>query len=127
MMQPRFKFVENMPRQDSSGWILQVFDQKYNLEIDIMINKTCEIHNSLLIKEYCDMDKRFHKIMLFLKKWNNGLSSHNFDKLNNFTIGLMLIAFMQREKMMPNLQAMSQNHINLMRTESVTKTDYEII
>ena len=59
-----------MPRADKSGWILRFKDTLYNIEIDIMVNKTSEVLNSMLVLEYARMDKRFHKLALFLKKWS---------------------------------------------------------
>ena len=41
-----------MPRADKSGWILRFKDQKYDIQIDIMVNKTSEIYNSMLVLEY---------------------------------------------------------------------------
>ena len=38
-----------MPRLDKSGWILRLTDLKYEIDIDIMINKISEVLNSNLI------------------------------------------------------------------------------
>jgi len=59
-----------MPRQDQSGWILQFEDTKYKMDIDIMINKTSEVLNSMLILQYATIDKRFHQLALVIKEWN---------------------------------------------------------
>jgi hypothetical protein len=40
-----------------------------------------------------------------LKSWNNHISNKDYDRLNNYSIYLMLIAYMQSEKILPNLQA----------------------
>jgi len=41
-----------MPRLDKSGWILKIKDTETNIDIDIMINKTSEVFNSMLIYQY---------------------------------------------------------------------------
>lgn len=105
----RYEFDQNMPRLDKSGWILQFNDKKLDLKIDIMVNKLSELHNSNLLRSYAKLDPRFLKIVHFLKhlnedkKVNENLTKKN--KLNNYSLCLMLIAFMQHEKLLPNLQA----------------------
>ena len=63
----RYRFQNNMPRADKSGWILRFTDQKYQIQIDIMVNKTSEIYNSMLVLEYALLDQRFHKLAIVLK------------------------------------------------------------
>lgn len=40
---PRYIIEPNMPRADSSGWILRFEDSKYCVKIDLMVNKISEI------------------------------------------------------------------------------------
>ena len=86
----------------SSGWILKLKDTKTNINIDLMVNKTCEVMNSSLIFEYSRIDSRLLKLIYVLKEWNHNPRSV-FNKLNHFSLIIMLIAFMQTEKMIPNL------------------------
>ena len=102
---PRYLIEPNMPRADSSGWILRFEDAKCQIKIDLMVNKISEIENSGLILNYCLIDERFRKLIYILKSWNNHISNKDFDRLNNYSIYLMLIAYMQKEKILPNLQA----------------------
>ena len=83
-----------MPRADSSGWILRFIDNKYLIKIDLMVNKISEIQNSGLILQYKLMDERFTKLVYILKKWNNSINNMNYDRLNNYSLYLMLIAYM---------------------------------
>ena len=76
----------------------------FNIDIDISINKPLEILNSQLISTYCLIDERFQKVALVLKNWNRGLASEKNDRLNSFSIYLLLLAFMLKEKYMINLQ-----------------------
>lgn len=56
-----------VPRQDSSGWILQIKDLQNDIHIDIMVNKTSEVINSALIFEYSRIDSRLNKLIHVLK------------------------------------------------------------
>ena len=104
----RYTISENMPRHDSTGWILSFKDNLTKISIDLMVNKTTEILNSFLILEYSRIDSRFLKLIYILKDWNH-CSHSKFHKFNNYSLILMLISFMQSKKMMPNLQARSEN------------------
>ena len=95
--------LQTTPRLDKSGWLLKLEDRKEKIFIDIMVNKISEVYNSNLISQYALIDNRFHKLAHIRKKWNNNVSENVNERLNNFTIYLMLIAFMQSEKMLPNL------------------------
>ena len=95
--------LQGTPRLDKSGWLLKLEDRHEDIHIDIMVNKISEVYNSQLISQYALIDNRFHKLAHILKKWNNKVSESVNDRLNNFSIYLMLIAYMQSEKMLPNL------------------------
>jgi DNA polymerase sigma len=41
-----------------------------NYDIDLMVNKTSEVLNSELVREYAQLDERFMKIAHILKAWN---------------------------------------------------------
>jgi len=82
------------------------------INIDIMVNKTSEIKNSELIREYCLLDARFRKVVHILKKWNNCISESPHKHLNNFSLYLMVIAFMQSRRMLPNLHALAGRQNN---------------
>ena len=100
----------------SAGHLLQYYDNELDMEIDIMMNKTSELYHSNMLLQYAMIDHNFLKIAHFLKAWNNkivkGKKSKN-KRLNNFSIYLMLIAFMQREKLLPNLQALAKMNQNI--------------
>jgi DNA polymerase sigma len=105
---PRYDI--DYPRCDNSGWILQVKDLKYGIDIDIMVNKTAEIENSLLIMEYVKLEPRLLKVIHFLKSKNKEFCPDKQYRLNSFSLYLMVIAFFQRIGLLPNLQAL--NHVN---------------
>ena len=96
--------TDSEPMAIASGWILKIKDTFTNMKIDLTVNKTCELLNSSLIMEYSKLDSRLLKLSYVLKKWNHNPNSvHN--KFNQYSVILMLIAFMQSKKMIPNLQA----------------------
>ena len=98
-----------MPRKDSSGWILRFKDEATQIDVDVMVNKYSELQNSMLVREYTSIDARFSKLIQILKLWNKSLTTEVFDRLNNFTIYLMLIGFMQNEGLLPNLQMFAKS------------------
>jgi len=101
----RYSIEDSMPRLDSAGYILKIRDKVENIDIDIAVNRSVEIHNSMLLKEYCKLDERLHKLIYTLKYWNKETFKEDkpYMHLNNFTICLMIISYMQKEKMLPNL------------------------
>ena len=50
------------------------------------------------------MDERFRKVALVLKSWNRGTEASKNNRLNSFSIYLLLLAFMLEFKYMINLQ-----------------------
>ena len=91
-----------------------------------MMNKTSELYHSNMLLQYAMVDPNFLKIAHFLKAWNNELAkgpNHWSKRLNNFTIYMMLIAFMQREKILPNLQALAKmnKHVIIQQLDTAPK------
>ena len=90
----RYVVDADMPMLIKPGWILRLKDTSTDISIDIMVNKTSEVLHSMLILQYSMMDSRFLKIVHILKQWNRCLSEKRSSRLNNFSLYLMLIAFM---------------------------------
>ena len=108
----RYAFENSYPVRMKSGFILQVKDTFLDIKIDFMINRRSEVLNSLLLLEYCQLDSRFIKVAQTLKLWNQSVSPYKHERLNNYSLYLMLIAYMQYKGILPNLQdkaASSQN------------------
>ena len=59
--------------------------------------------NSELINTYCMMDERFHKVALVLKNWNRGIDPSKNNRLNSFSIYMLLLAFMLENRYMIDL------------------------
>ena len=53
-----------------------------------------EIKNSELIASYAAFDERFLKLALYIKIWNKQHFPDKMQRLNSFSIYLMLIAYL---------------------------------
>ena len=74
------------------------------IDVDLSINRNLEILNTTLILTYCLFDERYRKIAMVLKIWNRNLKVKNkWDRLNSFSMYLLLLAFMLQEKYLPNI------------------------
>lgn len=102
--------VSQEPMHIQSGFLLSLTDEKYGIEVDISVNKVLEIMNSKLIHAYSSFDERFLKLALYLKQWNKENFPNRQKRLNSFSVILMLIAFLQHRKVLPNLQALATEH-----------------
>ena len=87
----------------SSGILLSFTDLHSQIEVDLSINKVLEIKNSELITAYAAFDERFLKLALFIKIWNKQHFPDKMQRLNSFSIYLMLIAFLQSRGILLNL------------------------
>ena len=65
-----------------------------------------EVFNTQLISQYSALDERLVKIIIYLKHLNSAYKLLPGMKrvLNNYSLCLMVIAFFQRKKLLPNLQ-----------------------
>jgi DNA polymerase sigma len=86
-----------------SGYKLSFKDAECHLDVDIMLNKVSEVHQSNLILQYALISPEFVKLAIYLKLWNKTLGDVQ-SRLNSFSITLMLVAFMQNINLLPNLQ-----------------------
>ena len=77
-----------------SGFMLKLKDEQFNADIEIQVNKVIELKNTQLIYTYALMDRRFLKLALLLKKWNQKKFPDHKTRLNSYSIVLMLIAFL---------------------------------
>lgn len=90
--------------ETSFGLLMKITDMKYdNLEIELSVNKTLDAYNSALIRTYALIDSRFHKLALILKDWNKASFKDKKTRMNSYSIVLMLIAYLQYEKILPKL------------------------
>jgi len=99
----RYAFENAYPIRMKSGFILQVTDTLLDIKIDFMINRRSEVLNSMLLLEYCQLDPRFIKVAQTLKQWNHSVSPYKHERLNNYSLYLMLIGYMQYKGILPNL------------------------
>jgi DNA polymerase sigma len=88
------------------GRLLQfeVAHRGMKIRVEICENKLLEVLNSKLIRSYCIFDPRFRQLAIYLKAWNKLLTPHKNDRLNSFSVCLLLLGFMIQNKYLPNLQ-----------------------
>jgi len=92
----------------SFGRLLTITDVKnYNYKIDISANKVLDLYNSHLLRTYALLDERFHIMALLIKSWNKKRFPSKIERLNSYSIVLMIIAFLQYEEVLPRLQQMA--------------------
>lgn len=90
----RFKTESDKIQLNSFGYLLQIKDKVYETDIDLSINKIIDPYNSMLIFTYAKLDQRFHKLALVLKYLNKQRFPEKNDRLNSYSIVLILIAFL---------------------------------
>jgi DNA polymerase sigma len=64
------------------------------IKVEITQGKILEVFNSLLLRSYCIVDSRYRQLAIFLKAWNKTLTADKNDRLNSFSICLLLLGFM---------------------------------
>ena len=74
------------------------------IECDLLVNRHLEMMNSHLLRQYCLLDKRFREAVLVLKRWNRESTTDKMERLNSFSLCLLLLAFMMHKGYLPNLQ-----------------------
>ncbi len=74
------------------------------MQIDISVQKIVDIYNTKLIRTYALIDHRFVKLALILKEWNKHHFKNNKERLNSYSMTLMLIAYLQHCNVLPRLQ-----------------------
>lgn len=111
-----------MPTKIKAGFLLSLKSLDQGLNIDITMNKRSEVLNSLLLLEYAQFDHRFHKLAVYLKHWNNNQHIKKTHRINNYSLVLMLIAYMQHIQILPNLQIFAK--VNKMVAKNVIVNDF---
>ena len=94
-----------------------------------MVNKNLEVYNSALILQYAKLDSRFRQVALYLKQWSNKYFAKK-TRLNNYSLYLMLIAYMQKKGLLPNLQALAgvntrQQQVSHQQTQGSEQPDIQ--
>jgi len=97
------KFSVDYPFAASYGWQLNVtYRGSAEVKLEIFVNKVVDAYNTWLVYTYAALDIRFLKLALVLKYINKQMFKEL--RLNSYSIIMMLIAYLQREKVLPCLQ-----------------------
>ena len=84
--------------------VVSMEEPVYRIKVDILVNKFLELKNSELIRTYCALDRRFRHVALVLKNWMHIQSPKKTDRLNSYSVYILLLAYMIEKQLMPNLQ-----------------------
>ena len=94
------------------------------MEVDILVNKYLEILNSQLIGKYCELDKRFREAALVLKHWMKLTDPDKSNRLNSFSVYMILLAYMIHKKYLPNLQQQKGSERQILTYEIQCKAKF---
>jgi DNA polymerase sigma len=66
------------------------------MDVDVTVNNILSVYNSQLIKTYCQVDERFHKLAIYLKYWakKNKIIGANRGYLSSYAWTLLIIGFL---------------------------------
>ena len=82
-------------------------------EIDISVNNLSGIENSLLVKNWCDMDDRFVPLARCIKHWakKRGINDRAKGTLSTYTILLQVVFLLQVKNVIPKFSTYAKPHI----------------
>jgi hypothetical protein len=73
------------------------------IKVDLLVNKYLEVLNSQLIGTYCKLDRRYMEAALCLKRIFKSMDPDKKNRLNSFSVYLLLLAFMIKDNYLPHL------------------------
>ena len=73
------------------------------IKVDLLVNKYLEVLNSQLIGTYCKLDRRYMEAALCLKRIFKSMADDKKNRLNSFSVYLLLLAFMIKDNYLPHL------------------------
>jgi len=74
------------------------------IKVDLLVNKYLEVLNSQLIGTYCKLDRRYMEAALCLKRIFKSMDPDDKkNRLNSFSVYLLLLAFMINDNYLPHL------------------------
>ncbi len=75
-------------------------------QVDLNINNLLGVFNTALISAYCNVDQRFQIMAVYLRSWAKQMeiigAANKY--LSSYALTLMIIAFLQKKNVLPNLQ-----------------------
>jgi DNA polymerase sigma len=106
-------YIRTLTDRIASAWvvrwastpIINIIDVN-DIQCDISINGVVAIENTKFLKAYCALDTRVQQLGVIVKAWakSNNLVDAANGSLNSYIFILMVIWFLQQEKIVPNLQ-----------------------
>lgn len=88
--------------------VLQMIHKKTGVELDVTIDGEDAKRNTQLLSMYVQADSRFAKLCKAVKGWASmsGIEGAKKQRLNSFSVCMLLIQYLQVVGVLPNLQAM---------------------
>lgn len=94
------RYTAKDPYTTTFGHLLEIYDSKFDIQIELTLNKIVEVYNSWLIYQYAVYDSRFQSLAILLKLWNKknfstaANNANKFIRLNSYSLTLMLVAYL---------------------------------
>ena len=97
--------------------IIKCINQDIGMEMDISLANLVAVENSLLLSTYSEIDIRAKHLGIALKTWakSRRIGNPATHTLSSYSYLILLIAFLQTERLLPNLQAAYDNEYRIMR------------
>ena len=96
--------------------------------VQLLLNKELERINSELLYTYVQLDSRVRHLCLLVKAWNKQHFKNVETRLNSYTLVLMMIAYLQKEGVLPYLQNLSASlSESQRRTITFNKSRYKTV
>jgi DNA polymerase sigma len=97
--------------------IIKCINQDIGMEMDISLANLVAVENSLLLSTYSEIDIRAKHLGIALKTWakSRRIGNPATHTLSSYSHLILLIAFLQTERLLPNLQAAYDNEYRIMR------------
>ncbi|CAL2048721.1 unnamed protein product [Caenorhabditis brenneri] len=90
------------------GWnpVLKMKHKESDIWLDVTINNDAPKRNTMLLARYSQVDERFAKLCRAIKRWaaETGVENSRNGRLNSCSICLLVIFYLQKMGVLPNLQ-----------------------
>jgi len=102
-----YKAVDDS-RKNARIPIVQFTDPEFNVECDICVNNPLAIRNTLLLRTYGSIDDRVRILVYLVKLWakRRDLNDPSTHTMSSYGWILLIINYLQRVGLLPNLQEM---------------------
>jgi len=99
--------------------IIKCINPDIGMEMDISIANLVAVENSLLLSTYSEIDTRAKQLGIAIKTWakSRRIGNPATHTLSSYSYLILLISFLQTERLLPNLQSAYDSEHRVMRGE----------